>query len=101
MLNPFKIKDLHRSQLQENQAEPAASTTRDLSQTTIYDGADNQLSQSKYRNGTVQLSSSDYDEIAATHPRARLTYMDDDDGEVITVSLLLRYCMCFQTYKQS
>lgn len=99
MLNPFQIKDLHGSRVQENSAEPAASITRDLSQTGIHDSADNQPSQSKYHNGTVQLSSSDYDEIAASHPRARLTYMDDDDGEVITVSLLLGDCMCFQTYK--
>lgn len=98
MLNPFQIKDLYGSKPQEKQTELAAST-RNLSQTVVDDGADGQPSQSKYRNGTVQLSSSDYDEIAATHPRARLTYMDDDDGEVITVSLLLEDCMCFQTYK--
>lgn len=39
------------------------------------------------RSGTVQISSADYDEIASQHPRARLTYLDDDDtdGDKITV----------------
>lgn len=48
---------------------------------------ENQINRSEVQcHGTVQISSSDYDEIASTHPRARLTYLDDDDGEVITVS---------------
>lgn len=38
------------------------------------------------RHGIVQLSTTDYDDIASNHPRARLTYIDDDDGELITVS---------------
>jgi hypothetical protein len=38
----------------------------------------------------VQLSASDYDEIALSRPRARLTYVDDDDGEIITVSVMFR-----------
>ncbi|KAJ5661328.1 uncharacterized protein N7484_000700 [Penicillium longicatenatum] len=33
----------------------------------------------------VQISASDYDNIASNHPRARLTYLDDDDGDQITV----------------
>lgn len=89
MLKPFQVKDLHRSELQQNSAEPTAS----LKRPSIDDGSDeyqtniqSQPSHSRCRNGTVQLSSSDYDEIATTHPRARLTYVDDEDGEVITVS---------------
>ena len=35
----------------------------------------------------VQLSSSDYDHIASNHPRARLSY-NDDDGDRITVNSL-------------
>ncbi|KAJ5156019.1 hypothetical protein N7492_008822 [Penicillium capsulatum] len=43
--------------------------------------------ESSTRSGTVQISSTDYDEIASKHPRARLTYLDDDDtdGDQITV----------------
>jgi hypothetical protein len=37
------------------------------------------------RHGLVQLDAADYDEIAYIHPQARLTYLDDDDGETITV----------------
>lgn len=33
----------------------------------------------------VQLSPSDYDHIASNHPRAKLSY-NDDDGDHITVS---------------
>lgn len=45
------------------------------------------------RSGTMQISSTDYDEIASQHPRARLTYLDDDDtdGDKITVSFYLGY----------
>jgi hypothetical protein len=37
--------------------------------------------------GIVRLSAPEYDDIATNHPRARLTYIDEDDGELITVSL--------------
>ncbi|KAJ5920782.1 hypothetical protein N7466_009108 [Penicillium verhagenii] len=33
----------------------------------------------------VQISAYDYDNLASNHPRARLTYPDDDDGDQITV----------------
>lgn len=81
MLKPFQIRDLHGPQLQES-----TTGSNNSSQTAV----DRQAlpSQSRHRHGTVQLSTSDYDEITSTHPRARLTYVDDDDGEVITVSLL-------------
>ncbi|KAJ5888492.1 hypothetical protein N7495_008533 [Penicillium taxi] len=36
-------------------------------------------------HGVFQISASDYDDIASNHPRARLTYMDEDDGDQITV----------------
>ncbi|KAJ5735180.1 uncharacterized protein N7483_000305 [Penicillium malachiteum] len=60
MLKPFQIRDLHGSS-PSNPEEPSSS------------------------QGVVQLSSSDYDDLASTHPRARLTYIDDDDGDQITV----------------
>ncbi|KAJ6020664.1 hypothetical protein N7540_006168 [Penicillium herquei] len=60
MLNPFHIRDLHGSS-PPNPEEPSSS------------------------QGVVQISSSDYDDLASNHPRARLTYIDDDDGDQITV----------------
>ncbi|KAJ5748891.1 uncharacterized protein N7511_010587 [Penicillium nucicola] len=43
--------------------------------------------------GVVQISSTDYDDLATTHPRARLTYTEEDDedegDETITVGSAL------------
>lgn len=81
MLEPFQIRDLHGPRPQEDSNE----SLKNFAQTVI----DHQTQPSRSgKHGIVQLSSFDYDEIASTHPRARLTYPDDDDGEVITVSLL-------------
>lgn len=65
MLKPFQIRDLHEA---PSQSQGGASTSS---------------------AGTVQISSTDYDDIATNHPRARLTYLDDDDedGDKITVTL--------------
>lgn len=64
MLKPFQIRDLHEA---PPRGEEDASTSS---------------------AGTVQISSTDYDDIATNHPRARLTYLDDDDedGDKITVT---------------
>lgn len=74
MLKPFQIRDLHVPIVEENlydsSTESAVSEPRDGSS----------------RHGTIRLSAPEYDKIASNHPRARLTYMDDDDGEIITVS---------------
>ncbi|RHZ44528.1 uncharacterized protein CDV56_103784 [Aspergillus thermomutatus] len=74
MLKPFQIRDLHGSPTQEDAYNsldclPQGQNGHNFSR----------------RSGIVQLSASDYDEIASSHPRARLTYVDDDDGEIITV----------------
>lgn len=37
--------------------------------------------------GVIQISEVDYDDIAINHPQARLTYIDDEDGDQITVRL--------------
>jgi hypothetical protein len=65
MLKPFQIRDLQVSEPREQLADPRPNTS-----------------------GVVQISFNDYDEIASNHPRARLTYVDEDeDGdETITVS---------------
>ncbi|KAL1967575.1 hypothetical protein VTN77DRAFT_3090 [Rasamsonia byssochlamydoides] len=75
MLKPFQIRDLHVP-LAENLYD---STT----ESTVSDEGAARLGSN--RHGTIQLSAPEYDEIASNHPRARLTYMDDDDGEIITV----------------
>jgi hypothetical protein len=77
MLELFQIRDLHGS--------PSPTATDDTDSSTPLP---NTTSDPQNR-GIIQISSSDYDQIATTHPRARLTYVDDDDGETITVSLSL------------
>lgn len=75
MLKPFKIRDLHASPTQEDGKNPL----------NCFPQSDHGHSTCR-RSGVVQLSASDYDEVALSHPRARLTYVDDDDGDIITVS---------------
>ncbi|KAK2808380.1 hypothetical protein FQN50_004765 [Emmonsiellopsis sp. PD_5] len=41
--------------------------------------------QTPNRDGVVQISAEEYDETISRHPLAKLSYMDDDDGDVITV----------------
>lgn len=62
MLKPFQIRDLRAAQPDE----PIDSRSNP---------------------SIVQISSTEYDEIASDHPRARLTYVDEDDHERITVSM--------------
>ncbi|KAJ5629058.1 hypothetical protein N7490_011286 [Penicillium lividum] len=63
MLKPFQIRD--------QQGSPSSSPV-----------------QSSGPRG-VRISASDYDDLASHHPRARLTYLDDDDGDQITVGTSL------------
>ncbi|KAJ5211835.1 uncharacterized protein N7498_003481 [Penicillium cinerascens] len=63
MLKPFQIRDLHVSPSSGHEVN-----------------SDPPVSQ-----GVVQISATDYDDIASNYPRARLTYMDYDDGDQITV----------------
>lgn len=90
MFKPFQIRDLHVPQRQENSTGSTLSADNLRQAATIDHDIENksrvQSKRSEHSPGTVKLSSSEYDEIASTHPRARLTYVDDDDGEVITVS---------------
>lgn len=90
MFKPFQIRGLHVPQGQENSTGLTLSADSLPQTATVDHDAGNkfrvQSKQSEHSHGTVKLSSSEYDEIASTHPRARLTYVDDDDGEVITVS---------------
>ena len=63
MLKPFQVRNLHLSPT-ANHREPFSC-----------------------RHGVVQLSAIDYDDLVSNHPRAMLTYLDDDDGDQITVNL--------------
>ncbi|OAX85145.1 hypothetical protein ACJ72_00480 [Emergomyces africanus] len=40
-------------------------------------------------HGIVRVSAEEYDETIATHPQAKLSYMDEDDGDTITVGSAL------------
>ena len=40
--------------------------------------SEQELADSRSPSGVVQISSTDYDDLATTHPRARLTYIDED-----------------------
>ncbi|KAJ5773585.1 hypothetical protein N7457_008481 [Penicillium paradoxum] len=71
MLKPFQIRDLRVSQEQAEQPEQPADPRSTYS-------------------GVVQISAADYDDLASNHPRARLTYVDEeDDDETITVGSAL------------
>ncbi|KAJ5103724.1 hypothetical protein N7532_004253 [Penicillium argentinense] len=63
-MKPFQIRDLHASSFQ---------------------GGEESLAQPTRSHGVVRISAVDYDDLASTHPRARLTYPDDDDGDKIEV----------------
>lgn len=66
MLKPFQIRQLRASSQAQSKELPGSVSTP---------------------SGVVQISTSDYDDLASNHPRARLTYADeDDDDETITVS---------------
>lgn len=61
MLKPFQIRDLQGPPLRDQEG-----------------GSDGP-------RGVVRISASDYDDLASNHPRARLSYLDDDDGDKIEV----------------
>ncbi|KAL3482389.1 hypothetical protein BJX99DRAFT_216959 [Aspergillus californicus] len=77
MLKPFLIRDLHNDPLSENIV--------DDSESDLYNATDVGSVTPQQRHGRVELSAADYDEIAYIHPQARLSYLDEDDGETITV----------------
>ena len=81
MLKPFQIRDLHRSSSQDSLA---------ASQSLDHAVVEDRSPLESHHQGIVQLSATEYDEITTNHPRARLTYVDDDDDELITVCLLIQ-----------
>lgn len=94
MLKPFQIKDLHTSSSPAPEEGVSTSTGPLREERQSYDIAGDALGQSRtqqggqsqsYPHGVVRLSATEYDDLASNHPTARLTYIDDDDGELITV----------------
>ena len=83
MLRPFRIRDLHQEPTRQNLYDAETESSPSLVQPNLSDLSTPNTS----RHGTVHLSAPEYDDIVTSHPRAVLTYMDEDDGEVITVSL--------------
>jgi hypothetical protein len=71
MLPPFRIRHLKAS---DNPSGP--------------DLGDDFLSSPVYRDedAVIAISEPDYDSLIISHPEAALTYLDEDDGEIITVS---------------
>ena len=72
MLKPFRIRELLNA----------------VDDTTPRQGDGN----GNARDGVVRVTSSQYDETVTTNPEARLSYVDEDDGESIMVSSIKGNC---------
>lgn len=83
MLKPFLIRDLHEDPYSQDIIEDTASD--------LYNATDVGVGPQR-PHGLVQITRADYDEIAYLHPQARLSYLDDDDGDIITVRTSSRTC---------
>lgn len=103
MLKPFQIRGLHISPSQVSEEAPTSTShlSEKLQSRHDINVLDSQSSaqqdrQSQLRShGIVRLSATEYDDLASNHPRARLTYVDDDDGELIMVSYTTRATCIF------
>lgn len=76
MLKPFQIRNLHLYPAEEN----------------LYDSSTESVVSSSHvdethcrRSGLIHLTAPEYDNILRDHPNAGLTYIDDDDGDIVTV----------------
>ena len=67
MLKPFHIRDLRAAH-----PEPASHPNPAL----------------------IRISTTDYDDIASNHPRARLTYVDEDDDGDETITVSISHMLC-------
>lgn len=77
MLKPFQIRNLHLYPAEEN----------------LYDSSTESVVSSSHvdethcrRSDLIHLTAPEYDDILRDHPNAGLTYIDDDDGDIVTVS---------------
>lgn len=104
MLKPFQIRDLYPS---SSQAQEVSTSTGRLSEShQSYDTPSDVYPQSTSQpegasqprpHAIVRLSATEYDDLASKYPRARLTYIDDDDGELITVSHTMKLRIPFDS----
>ncbi|KAK2763755.1 hypothetical protein FQN54_009372 [Arachnomyces sp. PD_36] len=106
MLKPFQIRDLYDPSVQPDSALPIDSNQGSISSesnhTSGWDKLESQASNDyttqgpqglnasnnslgESGRGIIQISAHEYDETVARHPQNSLMYMDDDDGETVTV----------------
>ncbi|GAM41224.1 RNA binding protein [Talaromyces pinophilus] len=76
VLKPFQIRNLHVYPAEENLYD---SSTESVISSSPADETQTKLS------CPIQLSAGEYDKIISDHPGGTLTYIDDDDGDLITV----------------
>lgn len=76
-LKPFQIRNLHIYPAEENLYD---SSTESVISSSAADETHPKPS------SLIQLSAGEYDKIVSDHPNGTLTYIDDDDGDLITVS---------------
>jgi hypothetical protein len=103
MLKPFRIRNLLDSSPEPELASPSvnhgahgteqARTTLDIErglvEDIVYCRANGKIifpRPEAPRDGIVQVSAGEYDKTISSHPQSKLSYMDNDDGELITVS---------------
>ena len=77
VLKPFQIRNLH--------VYPAEENLYDSSTESVISSSPADETQTK-PSYPIQLSAGEYDKIINDHPGGALTYIDDDDGDLITVS---------------
>uniref|UniRef100_A0A093UWV7 Nuclear localization sequence-binding protein n=1 Tax=Talaromyces marneffei PM1 TaxID=1077442 RepID=A0A093UWV7_TALMA len=75
-LKPFQIRNLHIYPAEENLYD---SSTESVISSSAADETHPKPS------SLIQLSAGEYDKIVSDHPNGTLTYIDDDDGDLITV----------------
>ena len=68
MLGPFRIRNLRRPTTPPNRASYASAARRASSE------------------AVVSITGTEYDHNVLMHPESTLKYLDEDDGEVVTVS---------------
>ncbi|KAJ5808592.1 hypothetical protein N7474_009861 [Penicillium riverlandense] len=88
MLKPFQIRDLGCQPDQSPSVEPSSPALSVVDQT---DDVHHHQSDDEPRSSprVVQISAGDYNALSRNNPRARLTYVDLDDGDTITVGSAL------------
>ena len=69
MLGPFCIRNLRRPRTPPNRASYASAAGRQTSSEAV-----------------VSITGTEYDYNVLMHPESKLKYLDEDDGEVVTVS---------------